>query len=146
MQIEYSLLSAKAFQQPQFLSWTTHSCSFEQWKPEHHWLQFVSIERLKSICLIWLLLSNRFQVVDIYTAFNLSRVKRVRNSHSTFITGLEFLPTGEQAAICRAFKEASVVSISVDHQVVISQHAGLVKPLVLRSASITYPSWPRWAP
>ena len=56
-------------------------------------------------------------VVDIYTAFNLNRVKRVRNSHSTFITGMEFLPTTEQSAICRAFKEASVVSISVDHQV-----------------------------
>jgi len=58
-------------------------------------------------------------VVDIYTAFNLSRVKRVRNSHNTFITGLEFLPTGEQSAVCRAFKEASVISISVDHQVCI---------------------------
>ena len=56
-------------------------------------------------------------VVEIFTAFNLTRVKRVRNSHSTFITGLEFLPTTEQGAICRAFKEASVVSISVDHQV-----------------------------
>ena len=56
-------------------------------------------------------------VVEIFTAFNLNRVKRVRNSHSTFITGLEFLPTTEQGAICRAFKEASVVSISVDHQV-----------------------------
>jgi len=58
-------------------------------------------------------------VVEIFTAFNLNRVKRVRNSHSTFITGLEFLPTTEQGAICRAFKEASVVSISVDHQVCI---------------------------
>ena len=55
--------------------------------------------------------------MEIFTAFNLTRVKRVRNSHSTFITGLEFLPTTEQGAICRAFKEASVVSISVDHQV-----------------------------
>ena len=64
-------------------------------------------------------ISSAQGVVDIYTAFNLSRVKRVRNSHSTFITGLEFLPTGEQAAICRAFKEASVISISVDHQVCI---------------------------
>merc|ERR1719397_301811 len=58
-------------------------------------------------------------LVDIYTAFNLNRVRRVKNAHSTFITGLEFLPTTEQAAICRAFKEASVISISVDHQVCI---------------------------
>ena len=57
-------------------------------------------------------------MVEIYTAFNLNRVKRVRNSHSTFITGMEFLPTTEQSAICRAFKEASVISISVDHQVI----------------------------
>lgn len=56
-------------------------------------------------------------VVDIYTTFNLSRVKRVRAAHSTFITGLEFLPTGEETAPCRGFHEASVVSISVDHQV-----------------------------
>ena len=46
-------------------------------------------------------------VVDIYTAFNLNRVRRVRNSHSTFITGLEFLPTTEQAAICRATEEVA---------------------------------------
>jgi len=58
-------------------------------------------------------------IVDIYTAFNLSRVKRVRNSHSTFITGLEFLPTTEESAPCRGFREASVVSVSVDHQVCI---------------------------
>jgi len=56
-------------------------------------------------------------IVDIFTSFNLSRVKRVRGAHSTFITGLEFLPTGEESAPCRGFSEASVVSISVDHQV-----------------------------
>jgi len=58
-------------------------------------------------------------IVDIYTAFNLSRVKRVKNAHSTFITGLEFLPTTEESAACRGFREASVVSVSVDHQVCI---------------------------
>jgi hypothetical protein len=31
--------------------------------------------------------------------------------------GLEFLPTGEDSAACRGFSDASVVSISVDHQV-----------------------------
>ena len=44
-------------------------------------------------------------------------MKRVRNAHSTFITGLEFLPTSEASAVIRGFREASVVSISVDHQV-----------------------------
>jgi len=58
-------------------------------------------------------------IVDIYTSFNLTRVKRVRNSHSTFITGLEFLPSSDTSAVVRGFREASVVSISVDHQVCI---------------------------
>jgi hypothetical protein len=31
--------------------------------------------------------------------------------------GLEFLPTSEESAACRGFSDASVVSISVDHQV-----------------------------
>ena len=31
--------------------------------------------------------------------------------------GLEFLPTSEDSAACRGFSDASVVSISVDHQV-----------------------------
>ena len=61
--------------------------------------------------------------------WNLARVRRVRAAHNTFITGLEFLPTSDEAAPCRAFREASVISISVDHQVsplsqstVLSQH------------------------
>jgi len=58
-------------------------------------------------------------IVDIYTSFNLTRVKRVRNAHSTFITGLEFLSSSDTAAVVRGFREASVVSISVDHQVCI---------------------------
>jgi len=56
-------------------------------------------------------------LVDIYTAYNLVRIKRVRAAHSTFITGLEFLPTGEESAACRGMHEASLVSVSVDHQV-----------------------------
>jgi len=56
-------------------------------------------------------------IVDIYAAFNLSLLKRVRNAHSTFITGLEFLPTCEESAPCRGFSDASVVSVSVDHKV-----------------------------
>jgi len=58
-------------------------------------------------------------IVDIYTTFNLRKIKTIRNSHSYFITGLEFLPTGEESAPCRGFSEASVVSISVDRQVCI---------------------------
>ena len=60
---------------------------------------------------------NHQGIVDIYTSYNLARVKRVRNAHSTFITGLEFLPTSEASAVIRGFREASVVSISVDHKV-----------------------------
>jgi len=64
-------------------------------------------------------------IVEIYAAFNLSLLKRVRNAHTTFITGLEFLPTSEESAPCRGFSDASVVSISVDHQVCIHHVASL---------------------
>jgi len=57
--------------------------------------------------------------VEIYTAFNLVKLKRVERSHSTFITGLEFLPTSVETDAIRGFSDASVVSISVDHQVCI---------------------------
>lgn len=56
-------------------------------------------------------------LVDIYTAYNLVRVRRIRGAHSTFITGLEWLPTTEESAACRGLHEASIVSVSVDHQV-----------------------------
>merc|ERR1712083_968448 len=57
--------------------------------------------------------------VEIYTAFNLMKIKKVEKSHSTFITGLEFLPTSEETEAIRGFSDASVVSISVDNQVCI---------------------------
>ena len=57
--------------------------------------------------------------VEVFTAFNLRRVKSVPKSHSTFITGLEFLPTSDANEVVRGFSDASVVSISVDHQVCI---------------------------
>ena len=57
--------------------------------------------------------------VEIFTSFNLQKIKRVEKSHSTFITGLEFLPCGEDSDAIRGFSDASVVSISVDHQVCI---------------------------
>lgn len=57
--------------------------------------------------------------VEIYTSFNLVKLKRVAKSHSTFITGLEFLPTTPETDAIRGFSDCSVVSISVDHQVCI---------------------------
>lgn len=58
-------------------------------------------------------------LVDIYTAYNLNRIRRVKAAHTTFITGLEFLPTDSESAPCRGLHEASLVSVSVDHQVCI---------------------------
>lgn len=57
--------------------------------------------------------------VEIYIAYNLKKLKRVENSHNTFITGLEFLPTTEESEAIRGFSDCSVISISVDHQVCI---------------------------
>jgi len=57
--------------------------------------------------------------VEIFITFSLAKIKRVEKSHSTFITGLEFLPCGDESDAVRGFSEASVVSISVDHQVCI---------------------------
>ena len=49
----------------------------------------------------------------------LQKLKRIEKAHSTFITGLEFLPTSEETDAIRGFSDASVVSISVDHLVCI---------------------------
>jgi hypothetical protein len=49
----------------------------------------------------------------------MQKLKRIEKAHSTFITGLEFLPTSEETDAIRGFTDASVVSISVDHQVCI---------------------------
>lgn len=70
--------------------------------------------------------------VEVYVAFSLAKVKRVDKSHSTFITGLEFLPCGEESDAVRGFSDASVVSISVDHQVCIHHIPRL------RSISLTF--------
>jgi hypothetical protein len=56
-------------------------------------------------------------LVDIYTAYNLTLIRRIKGAHSTFVTGLEFLPTSEESSACRGLHEASLVSVSVDHQV-----------------------------
>lgn len=72
--------------------------------------------------------------VEIYTAFNLMKLKTVEKSHSTFITGLEFLPTSIETEALRGFSDASVVSISVDHQICI-HHIPRQKTISLISAS-----------
>lgn len=54
--------------------------------------------------------------VDIYTAFNLQRIKHVENAHSTFITGLEFVPCHTETGLAiTGQSEAAVISISVDN-------------------------------
>jgi len=73
--------------------------------------------------------------VEIYTAFNLAKIKRVEKSHSTFITGLEFLPTTPETDAIRGFSDASVVSISVDHQVCI-HHIPRLNTISLMTASV----------
>ncbi len=73
--------------------------------------------------------------VEIYIAFSLAKVKRVDQSHSTFITGLEFLPTTPDTDAIRGYSDASVVSISVDNQVCI-HHIPKLKTLSLTTASV----------
>jgi len=58
--------------------------------------------------------------VDIYIAFSLQRVLHVKEAHSMFVTGLEFLPAGSsQESSITTVSEAAVVSISVDNRVCI---------------------------
>jgi len=73
--------------------------------------------------------------VEIYTAFNLAKIKRVEKSHGTFITGLEFLPTTPETDAIRGFSDASVVSISVDHQVCI-HHIPRLSTISFTTASV----------
>lgn len=74
--------------------------------------------------------------VEIYTTFNLAKIKRVEKSHGTFITGLEFLPTSLETDPIRGFSDASVVSISVDHQVCI-HHIPKISTISFTTASVT---------
>ena len=60
----------------------------------------------------------------------------MEKSHSTFITGLEFLPTSEDTEALRGFTDASVVSISVDHQVCIHHIPKLSKISITSAAFI----------
>ncbi|XP_037085914.1 prolactin regulatory element-binding protein-like [Pollicipes pollicipes] len=55
--------------------------------------------------------------VSIYISFSLQLLKTVESAHHTFVTGLEFLPSGEAARAVTGNSDASVVSISVDNQV-----------------------------
>ncbi|XP_054284824.1 prolactin regulatory element-binding protein-like [Macrosteles quadrilineatus] len=57
--------------------------------------------------------------VDIYIAFSLQRVLHVKDAHSMFVTGLEFLPALGSETSITTVSEAAVVSISVDNKVCI---------------------------
>lgn len=49
----------------------------------------------------------------------LQRVLRVKEAHSMFVTGLEFLPAFTQDSSITTVSEAAVISISVDNKVCI---------------------------
>ncbi|KAF0297582.1 Prolactin regulatory element-binding protein [Amphibalanus amphitrite] len=55
--------------------------------------------------------------VTIFISYSLRPLKTVDSAHHTFVTGLEFLPSGEAARAVTGNSDASVVSISVDNQV-----------------------------
>ena len=55
--------------------------------------------------------------VTIFISYSLQLLKTVASAHHTFVTGLEFLPSGEAARAVTGNSDASVVSISVDNQV-----------------------------
>ena len=76
----------------------------------HHWSECLIISCISQV---------PFPTLKVLTKSNLSLqcLKRVEKSHATFITGLEFLPTSEEADVIRGYSDASVVSISVDHQI-----------------------------
>jgi len=89
-------------------------------------------------------------IIDIYTAYNLNKVKTVKNAHAYFITALEFLPTGEESAPCRGFSEASLVSVSVDHLVcmhhipplsTVSPFVAMVMIVLVLLATFIFCSW-----
>lgn len=88
-----------------------------------------------------LLLASHF----IKEPFLLQRLKRVEKAHSTFITGLEFLPTSEETEVIRGFSDVSAVSISVDNQVCIHHVPRLSKirktvTLFMSSPELMHPS------
>ncbi|CAG0896197.1 unnamed protein product [Darwinula stevensoni] len=55
--------------------------------------------------------------VEIFTTFNLQSVKKIENAHKSFITGLEFAPSKNDACSLTVLHDASLISISVDNQV-----------------------------
>ncbi|KAG8294650.1 hypothetical protein J6590_098578 [Homalodisca vitripennis] len=57
--------------------------------------------------------------VSIYIAFSLQRVLNVKEAHSMFVTGLEFLPAVSEETSITTVSEAAVISISVDNRVCI---------------------------
>ncbi|KAJ8888674.1 hypothetical protein PR048_008166 [Dryococelus australis] len=57
--------------------------------------------------------------VSMHVAFSLQRVLYVKEAHSMFVTGLEFLPQGLNGPPITSTAEAAVLSISVDNRVCI---------------------------
>jgi len=100
---------------PSFLQrWNTKTFTLEQAIPKEGSLSAIAVSDNGT----YVATGSMFDgTVEIYTAFNLQCLKKVEKSHATFITGLEFLPTSEEADVIRGFSDASVVSISVDHQI-----------------------------
>jgi len=76
--------------------------------------------------------------VSMYISYNLNLLKTVEGAHHTFVTGLEFLPSGEAARAVSGNADASVVSISVDNQVKIHHVArrGTVSVMVASGAIV----------
>ena len=66
-------------------------------------------------------------------------------------SGLEFLPTSEESSACRGLHEASLVSVSVDHQVDNGQRSCISIFSILRCVSTMWaanprcPPWWRWS-
>ena len=53
----------------------------------YSWFLCVKLNKGLFLSALWMIFSYVQGIVDIYTTFNLKMVKRVRNAHSTFITG-----------------------------------------------------------
>jgi len=100
---------------PAFLQrWNTKTFTLEQAITKEGSLSAIAVSDNGNFVAIGTMFDG---TIEIYTAFNLQCLKRVEKSHATFITGLEFLPTSEEADVIRGYSDASVVSISVDHQI-----------------------------
>ncbi|XP_076317658.1 guanine nucleotide-exchange factor SEC12 isoform X2 [Tachypleus tridentatus] len=57
--------------------------------------------------------------VDIYISFSLMKLYHVENAHNIFVTGLEFLPSNEEAQRITGDQDTSLISISVDNHIIV---------------------------